>query len=195
MEVKQHIFEDVPNWCYENWFLERIHFTSNTFVLDMFSMEETPSDAVFSNVKLPLWPVLYSGCGASLGPCRLVGGRIEHAGNQPSVVSIHIYALAKFYKQIASKDHHSWKYLFTKHTQKQFLSFFWAFGEVELFLRMLSNTPAALHYWLATSLKIVVYSITYILYFRLFYRFYRLYPLSIPRILLCFLFSQCFVGH
>lgn len=118
-------------------------------------------DAVFSNVELPLWPVLYSGCGVSLGPCRLVGGRIEHAGNQPSVVSIHIYALAKFYKQIASKDHHSWKYLFTKHTQKQFLSFFWALGEVELFLRMLSNTPAALHYWLATSLKIVVYSITY----------------------------------
>lgn len=30
-------------------------------------------DAVFSNVKLPLWPVLYSGCGVSLGPCRLVG--------------------------------------------------------------------------------------------------------------------------
>lgn len=47
-------------------------------------------DAVFSNVKLPLWPVLYSGCGVSLGPCRLVGGRIEHAGNQPWIIYIRI---------------------------------------------------------------------------------------------------------
>ena len=147
--------------------LRKLVLGANTFTSSTFSYwtcsawKKRLLDAVFSNVKLPLWPVLYSGCGVSLGPCRLVGGRIEHAGNQPSVVSIHIYALAKFYKQIASKDHHSWKYLFTKHTQKQFLSFFWAFGEVELFLRMLSNTPAALHYWLATSLKIVVYSITY----------------------------------
>lgn len=154
MEVKHHIFEHVPHWCYENWFLERIHFTSNTFVLDMFSMEETPTPGCsFFKCQASALASALQWVWSLSGTMQASGGRIQHAGNQPWIIYIHIctyeHLQTDYLRNLTNRLRRKTSIFgnnYQTYPKTVSLSWILAFGEVELLLRMLSNTPAALPY-------------------------------------------------
>ena len=112
---------------------EYIYF-KHIFVLDMFSMEETPGCSFFKCQASALASDLQRGVESLWDHAGLVGGRIEHAGNQPSVVSIHILGTCENL-QTDYFERPPFLEIFVYQTHPKTVSiFFWAFGEVELLL-------------------------------------------------------------
>lgn len=130
---------------------EYIYF-KHIFVLDMFSMEETLGCSFFKWQASALASALQRVWSLS-GTMQASGGRIEHAGNQPWIIYIHVCTyehlqtdyLRNLTNRLLRKTSIFWNNYQT-YPKTVSLSWISAFGEVELLLLMLSNTPAALHY-------------------------------------------------